>query len=101
MNVKLPETCRPGSQQGKTRGTEDAPRHHSKCCFPNLSKSAMNATTKEVENGSMKVPNRQGLMQFESEQKDAEPQEIHRDNQVNLCFGLTFLEYQRRQMKPH
>lgn len=49
----------------------------------------------------MKVPNRQGLMQFEPEQKDAEPQEIHRDNQVNLCFGLTFLEYQRRQMKPH
>lgn len=35
-------------------------------------------------------------MQHDSEQKVAEPQEIQRDNQVNLCSGLTNLEYQLR-----
>lgn len=100
-SLKLSEMCHPCSWQGKTRRTEDTPNDHSKHCFPKLSKRATNATAKEVENGSMKVPNQQGLMQSEPEQKAAEPQEIHRDNQVNLCSGLTYLECQWRQMKPH
>lgn len=36
-------------------------------CFSNLSKRATNATRKEVENGTMKVPNQQSSMTRESE----------------------------------
>lgn len=61
--------CHSSSWRRKTQHTEDTINYHSKHCFPKLSKRTTNATAKEVENGSMKVPNQQCLMQSESEQK--------------------------------
>lgn len=67
LKALLHECKNTQNTQSKLMLYRDAQNRLSKRCFSNLSEKVTSATRKEVENGTMKVPNQQGSMTRESE----------------------------------